>query len=189
MFARPAVSSVLFPTEGPRSKLKKALPEPMPGSALTNDQAGVSLAAALAFLIGAASASAAAVGLKSAVQLESIHVEIDLYRFGALEKIFVDDKLKTVHIELLIRVIGLIQSHGQAGATSAAFIEEDPNGTDFLAIEIGRDLLTGRRCNFEHDVLLTSSRYFTRARWTADGRMALHPMPLFANATIHCGVT
>jgi hypothetical protein len=160
MFARPAVSSVLFPTEGPRSKLKKALPEPMPGSALIMSQVGVTSAAALAFLIGAASASAAAVELKTAVQLESIHVEIDLYRFGAIEKIFVNNKLKTFHIELLIRVIGLIQSHGQAGAASATFIEEYPNGTDFLVLEIGRDLFTGRRCNFEHDVLLTNSTIF-----------------------------
>jgi hypothetical protein len=135
-------------------------------------------AAALAFLIGAASASTTSVKLKTAVQLESIHVEIDLYRFGAIEKVFIDDKLKTVHIELLIRVIGLIQSHGQAGAASAAFIKKNPDGTDFLALEIGRDLLTGRRCNFEHDVLLTGSTYFTRARRTADGEWLSTPCRL-----------
>jgi hypothetical protein len=114
-------------------------------------------AAALALLIGTAGASPAVPELKTAVELESIHVEIDLYRFRTLEKIFVDDELETIHIELLIRVIGLIQSHGQAGAASAAFIQEDPDGTDILAFEIGRNLFTGRRCYFEHDVLLTNS--------------------------------
>jgi hypothetical protein len=79
-------------------------------------------AAALAFLISAACASAAGIKLKPAIQLESIHVEIDFYRFGAIEEVFIDNKLETVHIELLIRVIGLIQSHGQAGSASAAFI-------------------------------------------------------------------
>jgi hypothetical protein len=118
------------------------------------------LAAALAFLIGAARACGAGVKLKTAVQLESIHVKIDFYRFGAIEKIFIDDKLETVYIKLLIRVIGLIQSHGQAGAASAAFIEKNPNGTDFLALKIGRDLFTGRRCYFEHDDLLTGSTIF-----------------------------
>jgi hypothetical protein len=113
-------------------------------------------AAALALLIGTARATPAAAHLKTAVQFESIHVEIDLYGFGTIEKIFVDHKLKTIHIELLIRVIGLIQSHGQARAASAAFVKEDPNGADFLAFEIGRYLFTGRRCNFEHDVLLTN---------------------------------
>jgi hypothetical protein len=128
--------------------------------ALINHQVGGPLAAALAFLVCAASAPGAGVKLKTAVQLESIHVEIDLYRFGAIEKVFIDDKLKTVHIELLICVIGLIQSHGQAGPASAAFIEEYPDGADFLALEIGRDLFTGRRCHFEHDVLLTNSTIF-----------------------------
>jgi hypothetical protein len=120
-------------------------------------------AAALAFLIGAARASPAVAHLKTAVQFESIHMEIDLDRFGAIEEIFVDHKLETIHIELLIRVIGLIQSHGQAGTASAAFIKEDPNGTDFLAFKIGRNLFTGRRCNFEHDVLLTNSTLFQQS--------------------------
>jgi hypothetical protein len=132
----------------------------MPGSALLRNQVDKPSAPALAFLIGAASASSAAIELKGAVQLESVHVEIDLDRFGAFEKIFIDHKLKTVHIELLIRVIGLIQSHGQAGAASAAFIEEYPDRPDLLALEIGRDLLTGRRCDFEHDILLTGSTIF-----------------------------
>jgi hypothetical protein len=143
----------------PRAKLKRALPEPIPGSALVHHQIG-GLAAALAFLISAACASAAGIQLKPAVQLESIHVKIDLNRFGAIKEIFIDHKLETVNIELLIRIIGLIQSHGQAGSASAAFIEENPDGTNFLALEIGRDLFTGRRCYFEHDVLLTSSTRF-----------------------------
>jgi hypothetical protein len=127
------------------------------GSARMMIKVGRPLAAALAFLIGTARASPAVAQLKTAVQFEPVHMEIDLYRFGAIEEIFVDYKLETIHIELLIRIIRLIQSHGQAGTASAAFIKEDPNGTDFLAFKIGRNLFTGRRCNFEHDVLLTNS--------------------------------
>jgi hypothetical protein len=144
---------------GHGQKLKGRLRNPGPAAPSFVVRLAGPLAAALAFLIGAARA-AAGVQLKTAVQLESIHVKIDFYRFGTVEKIFIDNKLETVHIKLLIRVIGLVQSHGQAGAASATFIKENPDGTDFLALEISRDLLTGRRCNFEHDVLLTSSTIF-----------------------------
>jgi len=91
-------------------------------------------------------------------------MEIDLYGFCAFQKIFIDDILVAVHIKLLIRVIGLIQSHGQAGTASAAFVQEDPNGPDFLVLEICRNLFGGRMCYFEHDVLLKKILlHYTRA--------------------------
>ena len=117
----------------------------------------VALAAALTLLFRAASASAAA-ELYTAIQLESIHMEIDLDGLSALKEIFIDDILIAVHIKLLVRVVRLIQSHGQAGAASAAFVQEDPNRTNLLVLEICRNLFSGRRCYFEHDILLKNNR-------------------------------
>ena len=115
------------------------------------------LAAALALLIRAAGASAAA-ELQTAIQFEPIHMKIDLNGFGALQEIFIDDILIAVHIKFLIRVVGLIQSHGQAGTASAAFVQEDPNGTDLFVLEICRNLFCGCRCYFEHGVLLKKNK-------------------------------
>jgi hypothetical protein len=81
-------------------------------------------------------------------------MEINLNGLSALKEILIDDILIAVHIKFLVGIVGLIQSHGQAGSASAAFVQEDPNRTDLLILEICRNLFSGRRCYFEHGVLL-----------------------------------
>jgi len=99
--------------------------------------------------IGAAAAAAtAAAELNAAIQLETVHMKIDFNGLGAIQKFLVDDVFETAHIEFLILFIRLIQSHGQAGSASAAFVEKNADGLDILAVEIGRDLFRGRTGNF-----------------------------------------
>jgi hypothetical protein len=81
-------------------------------------------------------------------------MKINLDGLNALKEILIDDILIAVHIKFLVRVVRLIQSHGQAGAASTAFVQEDSNWTNLLILEICRNLFSGRRCYFEHDVLL-----------------------------------
>ena len=83
----------------------------------------ISLAAALAPLICAATASTGCGGKRHvAVEFKAVHMKIDFNRLGFFKKLFVYDVLVTVYFKFLIGVGGLIQSHGQAGAASAAFI-------------------------------------------------------------------
>jgi hypothetical protein len=81
------------------------------------------LAAALTLFICAATASAASRGkLHVAVKFEPILLEVNFNGLCFFEKHFVDEVLVTVHVKFLIGIGGLIQSHGQAGAASAAFV-------------------------------------------------------------------
>jgi hypothetical protein len=80
------------------------------------------LTAALTLLGCTATASAAGSEIHAGLQLESIHVKVDFNGLGFFQELFVDDILVSVHFVSLIRVIGLIQSHGQAGAPSATFV-------------------------------------------------------------------
>ena len=81
------------------------------------------LTPALAFLRRAAGATTAGgAKINTAIKFESIHVEVNLYGFGAFKELFVDDVGIITHFKFLISVIRLIQSHGKARAASAAFI-------------------------------------------------------------------
>jgi hypothetical protein len=111
-------------------------------------------ATALAFLGGAAGATTSGAEIHTAVEFKSIHVEIDFNGLCTFQELFVDDVLITVHFKLFVCVIGLIQSHGQAGAASSTFVQKDPNGTNRFVTKIGCDLFSGRWCYFEHDILL-----------------------------------
>jgi hypothetical protein len=107
--------------------------------------------------IGSTAAGAAAgVEFGPAIQLESIHVKIDFYRFGTVQKVFIDDIFKTIHVEFLVLLIRLIQSHGQAWSASSAFVQKNPDGPDLFVLEIGLDLFSGRRGDFKHSILLDS---------------------------------
>ena len=103
---------------------------------------------------GAASRTSAGAKIHAAIQLETIHVKIDLDGLNPIQERLVHHVLETVHIKLPILIIGLIQSHGQARAASPAFIQKDADGFDLFTVKIGRDLFRGRRCYFEHDCLL-----------------------------------
>jgi hypothetical protein len=144
-------------------------------------QVGHPSAPALALLIGAAGASPAAAELHVAIQLEAIHMEIDFYRLDAFEEILVDDILVAVHVKIPIRFVRLIQSHGQAGTASAAFVQKNSNGANLLALEICRNLFSGRRCYFEHGVLLKKIQLLlTSASGAAGKRMAVMTLLLWA---------
>jgi hypothetical protein len=83
-------------------------------------------------------------------------VKIDFNGFGAIQEIFIDDIFETIHIEFSVLLIRLIQSHGQAGSASSAFVQKNPNRPDLFVLEVGLDLFSGRRGNFEHSILLDS---------------------------------
>jgi hypothetical protein len=78
-------------------------------------------AAALALLISTATASARA-EFHATIQFESVHVKIDFDGLSTLKKLIVNDILVTVHLKCLVRIVGLIQSHGQAWPPSAALV-------------------------------------------------------------------
>jgi hypothetical protein len=118
-------------------------------------------ATALAFLSAAAGTTGTGTKIDAAVELETIHLEIDLDRLRFFKKCFVDDVFVTVNLILLVRFIGLIQSHGQAGSASAALVQEDPDGLNLFVTEIRGDLLSGRWCNFEHVFLPANLIYRT----------------------------
>jgi hypothetical protein len=115
----------------------------------------------LAFLSAAARTTGAGAKIHTAIEFETIHMEIDFDGLRFFEKCFVDDIFVTVNLVLLIGIIGLIQSHGQARSASAAFVQENPDGLNLFVAEICGDLLSGRGCNFEHVVLLTKLFYRT----------------------------
>lgn len=100
----------------------------------------------------AAGASGAEVDAR--VQFETIHVKIHLNGLCFFQKFRVNDKFKVVNVEGCICVGKLIQSHGQAGAPSAALIEENPDGLDILSFEIFGNLLNCRLRYLEHNTLL-----------------------------------
>jgi len=112
---------------------------------------------------GAAGAFGTATGATGAevypaVQFETVLMEIDLDGLGFFKKFRVDDELKTVDVKRLVRVGKLIQSHGQSWASSAAFVEENPDRFDILSFEILGNLLNCRLCDLKHDTLLVNKK-------------------------------
>jgi hypothetical protein len=115
----------------------------------------------LAFLSAAAGTTRAGAKIDAAIEFETVHLEIHLDGLRFFKKCFVDDVFITVNLVLLIRVIGLIQSHGQAGSASAALVQENPDGLNLFVTEICGDLLSSRCCNFEHAFLPANLIYRT----------------------------
>jgi hypothetical protein len=99
-------------------------------------------------------------------------MEIDFNWLRFFEECFVDDIFISVNLVLPISIIGLIQSHGQAGPASPALVQENPDGLHLFVAEICGDLLSGRRCNFEHGVLL--AKLFYRMSLEASGLASYH---------------
>jgi hypothetical protein len=108
----------------------------------------------LAFLSAAASTTGTDVKINAAIKFKSMHMEIDFDGLRFFKKCFVNDEFMTVNLVFLIGIIGLIQSHGQAGPASTAFVQENPDGLHLFVAKICGDLLSGRGCNFKHVVLL-----------------------------------
>jgi hypothetical protein len=102
----------------------------------------------------AATRAPAGVKLYGAIELEAIRLEINLYGLRAVEKIFVNDVFVTIYVKLLVQIIWLIQSHGQAGTASAAFIQKNTDGPNVLAFKVGCNLFRRRWGNYKHGFLL-----------------------------------
>ena len=85
-------------------------------------------------------------------------MEINLDWLCFFKKFRVDDELKTVDVKRLIRIGKLIQSHGQARAPSAAFVEKDPDRFDIFSFEIFGNLLNCRLCDLKHNTLLENKK-------------------------------
>jgi hypothetical protein len=111
-------------------------------------------APALALLFSAAGTAGAGAEIDAAIEFETVHMKVDFYGLCTFEKFLVDDVGIAIHFKLFIRIIGLIQSHGQAGTASASFIQKDSHRTNLFVAKIGRDLFGGRICNFQHGILL-----------------------------------
>jgi hypothetical protein len=99
-------------------------------------------------------ASAAGTEVDPAVQFEAVHVKIHLDGLGFFEKVLVDDEFVTIDLECFIRLDRLVQSHGQAGAASPAFVQEYPDRLNVFTFEILGDLVDRRLCDFQHVALL-----------------------------------
>jgi hypothetical protein len=99
-----------------------------------------------------AAAGATGTKVEGAVQLEAVHVEVHLDRLGFFQELRVDEKFETVDGNLGVSIGRLIQSHGQAGAPSPAFVEKNPDRLNFLPFEIFGNLFNCRRCDLKHDI-------------------------------------
>jgi hypothetical protein len=101
-----------------------------------------------------AAAGAAGPKVEGTIQLEAVHVEVHLDRFGFFQELRVDDEFETVDGNLGVSIGRLIQSHGKAGAPSPAFVEKNSDGFDFLPLEIFGNLFNCRWCDLKHVTLL-----------------------------------
>ena len=100
-------------------------------------------------LVTAAGAAGAEVDV--AVKLEAVHVKVHLDGLGLLHELLVYDVLETLNIIRFVVVVRLIQSHGQSGAPSPAFVEKDADRLHLFAFEILGNLLSSRFSYFQHD--------------------------------------
>ena len=102
----------------------------------------------------AAASTSTGAEVNAAVEFETIHGKIYFDGLYFFQEIFVNDVFETFNVINLIGVFRLIQSHGQSRAASPAFIEKDPDGRDFLALEIFFNLFSCRCRYLDHDILL-----------------------------------
>jgi len=85
-------------------------------------------------------------------------MEINLNGLSFFQKFCIYDEFKTIDVKRLVRIGKLIQSHGQAGAPSAAFVEENPDRFDIFSFEIFGNLLNCRLCDLKHSNLLENKK-------------------------------
>jgi len=98
------------------------------------------------FASGASSASE----LNACRDFESIVGKIHLDRLDLFQKFFINHIGKTINIKGRIRILRLIQSHGQRRPRSASLVQENPNGFDLFALKILGNLLSCRLRYFKH---------------------------------------
>jgi hypothetical protein len=72
---------------------------------------------------------------------EPVSHEVDFDGFNLLVKIFVQDELKAVHVEHIVGLFWLIQSHRQGRPASPTLVQENSNGRSLLVLEIFGNLI------------------------------------------------
>jgi len=82
--------------------------------------------------------------------LEAEHAKINGDRFKTRQHLLVNDKLKSINIENLIRLFGLIQSQGQSRTTSSTRTVVNPNGCFRYRLKIFVNLFGRRWRNGKH---------------------------------------
>lgn len=112
------------------------------------------LLAAVPCCAAASAGRVAGVEFNAGINFKAVSQKIDLNGLRFFIKFFFHDKLKTIYVEYIIVVFGLIQSHGQGRASSATGIQKDPNRCDLLAIKILLNLFCGFLSDFNHNILI-----------------------------------
>jgi hypothetical protein len=100
----------------------------------------------------AASASSARAEIDAVIDPESIAHKIHADGLGLFVELLVDDELESVHIEDVVGVTRLIQSHGQGRTPSPTLVQEYPDGRNFFVFEIFGYLMMSGWGDFYHIV-------------------------------------
>jgi hypothetical protein len=113
----------------------------------------------------AAPAAGAGTEIDARVDSKPVSHEIHGHGFGFLVEFLVDDELKAVHVENVVGISRLIQSHGQRRTASAALVQKDANGRNLLVLEIFGYLIMSRRGDLNHLFLLFMTHAFAMHAW------------------------
>jgi hypothetical protein len=89
----------------------------------------------------ASAAAALGAEIDARIDPETVSHEINGHGLGFFVKLLIDDELEPVHVEDVVGVTRLIQSHGQRRPASSAFVQKDADGRNLLVLEILRDLM------------------------------------------------
>jgi hypothetical protein len=99
---------------------------------------------------GAAGAAAATAHGILGIHGEAVVGHVDANIPGIGEERFLDHHFKSLGLELFVVVVQLIQSQRKFRAGSAARSKVDPDGLDFLALEVIVELLLCSGGDFDH---------------------------------------
>jgi hypothetical protein len=89
-------------------------------------------------------------GLEAGADPEPVSHEIDFDGFDLLVKLFVHDELESVHVEHIVGVFWLIQSHRKGRPASPALVQKNTNGRSLLVLEIFSNLVMSGWGYFNH---------------------------------------
>ena len=135
----------------------------------------------------AAASTSTGAEVNAAVEFEAIHGKIYFNRLDLFQEIFVNDVFITFYIINLIGVFRLIQSHSKSRTASPAFVKKDPDGRNFLALEIFFNLFSCCRSYLDHDTLL--SVLHVKINWVVFyfGMMQIQSKILYENLVMSGG--
>lgn len=87
-------------------------------------------------------------------EFEAVSVKIHFHGLNLVQKFLVYDIFESVDFKYIVRVLRLVQSHGEARAASSALVQKNSNRGYVLILEIFGDLCRRRFRDFKHYVLL-----------------------------------